>query len=187
MTYTITSYAPDGSGAAVAVAGDFDIGMRFLGRLPARLEAIALGAVSDRRGDGAGASAAPDRPQSASPTARSQPFLRSLGQSPIRSSVSREFAEFWDELEPVVTCNSTPMVKRLIIAGKGISFFSKIAFIDELQRGDLVWRPFDIPALNGMKVGILVPSHRALPHVTQNFVARLARQLKQLEAVAATL
>jgi len=101
--------------------------------------------------------------------------------------MSREFAQFWDELEPVVSCNWTTMVKRLIIAGKGISIFSKIAFIEELQRGDVVWRPLDIPELNALKVGVLIPSHRVLPHVTQTFVARLVRQLKQLEAVAATL
>ncbi|WP_265298214.1 LysR substrate-binding domain-containing protein [Verminephrobacter eiseniae] len=101
-----------------------------------------------------------------------QPFLRSLGQPPIDRSMSREFAQFWDELEPVVTCNWTTMVKRLIIAGKGISFFSKIAFIEELRRGDVVWRPFDIAELNALQVGILLPSHRALPHVAQTFVAR---------------
>ena len=65
--------------------------------------------------------------------------------------MSREFAQFWDELEPVVSCNWTTMVKRLIIAGKGISIFSKIAFIEELQRGDVVWRPLDVPELNALQ------------------------------------
>jgi hypothetical protein len=54
-------------------------------------------------------------------------------------------------------------------------------------RGDVVWRPFDLPDLNELKVGILVPSHRALPHVTQIFVERMTRRLRQLEAVAAAL
>ena len=51
----------------------------------------------------------------------------------------------------------------------------------------MVWRPFDLADLNDLKVGILVPSHRVLPHVTQDFVERLARRLKQLESVAAAL
>jgi DNA-binding transcriptional LysR family regulator len=79
------------------------------------------------------------------------------------------------------------MLKRLIIAGKGISCFSKIAFIDELASGELVWRPFDLPALNAIQVGILVPTHRALQHVTENFLARLTKRLKQLEATAGVL
>jgi hypothetical protein len=41
--------------------------------------------------------------------------------------------------------------------------------------------------LNQLQVGIVVPSHRALPHVTQNFVGRMARRLTQLELTAAAL
>ena len=59
--------------------------------------------------------------------------------------------------------------------------------LDQDRRGELVWRPFDLPALNEMQVGILIPTQRVLPHVTQNFVARMTRKLKQLEAVAATV
>ena len=63
----------------------------------------------------------------------------------------------------------------------------KIAFIEELQSGELLWRPFELPALNDLRVGILVATHRVLPHVTQNFVGRMARRLSQLEATAAAL
>ena len=33
------------------------------------------------------------------------------------------------------------MAKRMIIAGRGISFFSKIGFLDEIERGEVVWLP----------------------------------------------
>lgn len=105
----------------------------------------------------------------------------------ISATLSAEFAAFWDDMEPAATCNSTPLLKRLIMGGKGISCFSKIAFIEELRRGELLWRPFALPALNQMQVGIMVPSQRALPHVTQNFVGRMARRLTQLELTAAAL
>jgi DNA-binding transcriptional LysR family regulator len=105
----------------------------------------------------------------------------------LSASLSPEFAAFWDDMEPAATCNSTPLLKRLIMNGKGISCFSKIAFIEELKRGELLWRPFALPALNELQVGIVVPSQRALPHVTQNFVGRMVRRLTQLESVAAAL
>jgi len=73
------------------------------------------------------------------------------------------------------------------MAGKGISCFSKIAFIEDLKRGDLIWRPFELPALDQLQVGIVVPSQRVLPHVTQNFVGRMARRLTQLEIAAAAV
>ena len=166
-------------------SGRFDVGIAFVGKLPADVEAVALAALPTGVVMAAGHPLAAKAAVSLADCAK-QPFLRSLGQPPVGSMTSREFAQFWDEIEPVVTCNWTTMVKRLIIAGKGISFFSKIAFIDELG-GDVVWRPFDLPDLNDLKVGILVPSHRALPHVTQNFVERMTRRLKQLESAAAAL
>ena len=95
-----------------------------------------------------------------------------------------EFSRFWDELEPAISCNSTTMAKRLIIAGRGISFFSKIGFIDELERGEVVWRPLANKAINTIGVGILIPSHRSLSHVTGQFLERITRRLKQLELAA---
>jgi DNA-binding transcriptional LysR family regulator len=185
VTYTIASFGPM-EVVPQLQSGRYDVGITFVGKLPADVEAVALAALPTGVVMAAGHPLAAKAAISLADCAR-QPFLRSLGQPPIGSMTSREFAQFWDEIEPVVTCNWTTMVKRLIIAGKGISFFSKIAFIDELARGDVVWRPFDLPDLNDLKVGILVPSHRALPHVTQNFVERMTRRLKQLEGVAAAL
>ena len=103
------------------------------------------------------------------------------------ASLSDEFTAFWETMEPAATCNSTPLIKRFLKAGKGISTFSKLAMLDELRRGELVWKPFALPVLNQLQVGIVVPSQRALPQVTQNFVGRLARRLTQLEQMAAAL
>lgn len=185
VTYTIASFPPM-EVVPQLQSGRADVGLTFVGRLPAGIEAVALAALPVGVVMAAGHPLAAKAAISLAECAQ-QPFLRLLGQPPIGSAVSREFAQFWDEVEPVVTCNWTTMVKRLIIAGKGISFFSKIAFIDELAKGDAVWRPFDLPDLNQLKVGILVPGQRALPHVTQDFIERLARRLKQLESVAAAL
>ena len=79
------------------------------------------------------------------------------------------------------------MVKRLLIGGKGISFFSKIGFMNELARGEVVWRPLanaKINKINKIEVGILTPPHRTLSHVTLQFVERIALRLKQVELVA---
>ena len=96
-----------------------------------------------------------------------------------------EFAKFWDELEPAISCNATPMVKRLLVGGKGISFFSKIGFINELARGEVVWRPLANARINKIEVGILTPSHRTLSHVALQFVERITLRLKQMELAAA--
>ena len=76
------------------------------------------------------------------------------------------------------------MAKRLIIAGRGISFFSRIGFVQEIAAGEVVWRPLANRAVNAIEVGIVVAAHRSLSHVTEEFLMRLTRRLKLLEAAA---
>lgn len=182
-TYTTMSVAPTDAPLMVK-SGQTDAGITFVSQLPSGVKTAATFALP------VGVVMAPGHPLAAKEAIGladciGQPFLRSLGQPPISSMLSPEFGEFWDQLEFSVSCNWTPMVKRLVMAGRGISFFSKIAFLKELARGDLVWRPFELPALRDMRVGIVVPCHRELPGVTLNFIARLARRLKQVEIAAA--
>ena len=180
-TYTFTSAQPMDV-ATIVSSGQADIGCSFLGRLPAGLTAVSVAAMPRASSMPPGHPLARQQRVSLADCAR-YPFMRSSTSAAVTSAMSPEFAKFWDETEPVATCTWTPMLKRLIIAGKGISCFSKIAFIDELTSGELVWRPFDVPALNAIQVGILVPTNRALQRVTQDFLARLTKRLKQLEAV----
>ena len=184
-SYTFTSAQPMDV-AAMVVSGQADIGCSFLGRLPAGVAAVSLAAMP------LGIVMPPGHPLAANEKVglaelARYPFMRSSTSAAVTSAMCPEFARFWDETEPVATCTWTPMLKRLIIAGKGVSCFSKIAFIDELSRGELIWRPFELPALSSIQVGILVPTQRALQHVSQNFLARLTKRLKQLEATAAAL
>ena len=116
---------------------------------------------------------------------RDQAYIQISRLSPIHNLVQPEFSQFWDDLVPSISCNSTTMAKRMIIAGRGISFFSKIGFMDELERGEVVWRPLANRAVNAIEVGIVIASHRTLSNVTKQFLERLTRRLKQLELAAA--
>jgi DNA-binding transcriptional LysR family regulator len=185
VTYTITSAQPMDVPAAI-LSGQADIGCSFLGRLPAGVAAVSLASMPLGIVMPPGHPLASKAAVSLADCAR-YPFMRSSASAAVTSAMCPEFAAFWDETEPVATCTSTPMLKRLIMAGKGISCFSKIAFVDELSSGELIWRPFELPALNGIQVGLLVPTQRGLQTVTQNFLARLTKRLKQLEATTAVL
>ena len=184
-TYTITATQPL-EVPQMVLSGQVDVGLTFISRLPTGVSAVAQARLP------LGVVMPPSHPMAKLDRIPLQecakyPFLRSSSYPVVGSSLSPEYAAFWDAMEPAATCNSTPMLKRLIMAGKGISCFSKIAFIQELSRGDLVWRPLELEAINQLQVGIVVPGQRVLPHVTQNFVSRVARRLAQLEMVAAAL
>ena len=185
VTYTIVSTQPMEVPQLVA-SGQIDIGVTFATRLPVGVVAISLAQLP------LGMVMAPGHPLAqhdrvSLKDCAQHPFLRSGTQPVFGASLSAEFTSFWESMTPAATCNSTPLIKRLLKAGKGISTFSKIAVLEELRRGELVWKPFALPVLNQLQVGIIVPSQRALPQVAQNFVGRLARNLSKLEQIAAAL
>lgn len=185
VTYTITSIQPMDVPQLVR-SGQVDVGLSFVSRLPGGVSAVHTAHLP------IGIVLPPGHPLAKSSAISLKdcapyPFLRSSPHPVISAAVSPEFAAFWDDMEPAATCNSTPLIKRLIMGGAGISCFSKIAFMEELRRGELLWRPFELPVLNQLQVGIVVPTQRALPAVTQNFVGRMVRRLTHLEAAAAAL
>lgn len=182
VTYSINSTQP-GLVPDWLISGKCDIGITYLGHQPTGIEVVAKAAFPP------GVILVPTHPlarQSEITFADcvGQPLLRQSGLAPVSSEISPEFFEFWDTVSPWIQCNDTDMVKRLILGGKGIAVFSKIAFLDELERGALVWRPLANHAINAIEVGILVRTHHGLSHVAAEFVDRIARRLKQIEAAA---
>jgi DNA-binding transcriptional LysR family regulator len=148
VTYTITAVQPMDV-AQMVMSGQVDVGMSFVSRLPTGVAAVALANLP------IGVVMPPGHPlanhaSSVAEGVRALPLpALQLSTAVISAAMCPEFAAFWDDMEPVATCTSTPMLKRLIMAGKGISCFSKIAFIEDLKRGELIWRPFELPALHG--------------------------------------
>ena len=182
VRYSIRSAMPS-EVPDLVLKGDSDIGICYLGKLPAGLAVVAKAHFPP------GVVMAPSHPlakkkEISFDDCRSQAFIQISNLSPIHSQVGAEFSSFWDELEPAITCNSTPMVKRLLIGGKGISFFSKIGFMLELAKGEVVWRPLANAKINAIEVGLLKPTHRAQSHVTQKMVERMVVRLKQMEIAA---
>lgn len=183
VRYTITSSMPSDVPEKIK-SGDCDIGICYLSNLPSGLKVVAKAAFPP------GVVMAPShalakKSEITFEDCRKHSFVQISRLSPIHSLVVPAFTQFWDELEPSIICNSTPMVKRLLIGGKGISFFSKIGFMDELSRGEVVWRPLANTRINKIEVGILTPVHRALSHVTLQFAERIGLRLRQMELAAA--
>ncbi|GAB7550243.1 LysR family transcriptional regulator [Cupriavidus sp. CuC1] len=179
VTYSIAAITP-WDVAPKVLGGEFDVGVTFIAKLPAGLNVVAQVALPP------GVVMASSHPLAKKERisfadCRSHAFLRLEGRSPIQGVVSPRFMEFWDLMTPSVTCNSTLLLKRLVASGRGISFFSKLAFIDEIASGEVVWRPFDEPNINALTVGIITPCQRVLSNVTLEFVKGIVHRLKQVE------
>jgi len=183
VTYELTALPPS-EVAEWVTSGRCDIGISFLTRLSPGLDVVARAPFP------IGVVMAPSHPLARKAAISCDdcvglPFLRSSGPSPVVATLAPAFTRFWDNVSPHLTCNATPLLKRMILAGQGIAFFTKIAFLDELARGELVWRPLDIAAINRMEAGIFVSAQRPLSHVASEFVDRIGRRMKQMELAAA--
>jgi DNA-binding transcriptional LysR family regulator len=180
VTFTLLAMSPSDVPVRVA-AGEADIGICFVTRTPAGTElvtsaAFPIGVVM--------ASSHPlaSRQEIKYEDCRGYPFLLSHGRWPIYDTLAPTFAEFWDSLEPRISSNASPLLKRSVVAGRGIAFFSKLGFIKEIDSAEAVWRPLEDPAINRLRVGILVGRHRELPFVARSFLDRLVHRLKDLES-----
>jgi len=161
-------------------AGEADIGICFVTRTPAGTQDVASAAFP------IGVVMAPSHPLASRQRityddCRGYPFLLSHGRWPIYDTLAPAFAELWDSLEPRISSNASPLLKRSVVAGRGIAFFSKLGFLKEIASNEAVWRPLDDPAINRLRVGILIGKHRGLPFVVRAFLDRLVRRLQDLE------
>jgi DNA-binding transcriptional LysR family regulator len=179
VTYSIAAVPPHDVPARL-VSGEYYLGISYVTKLPAGLDVVTEVSLPP------GVVMASSHPLAKKERisfeeCRNHAFLRLEGRSPIQGVVANDFHEYWESLKPSVTCNSTTLLKRLIASGRGISFFSKLAFLDELARGEVVWRPLDDVNVNALTVGVIAPNQRALAHVTLQFVDRMVRRLKHVE------
>jgi DNA-binding transcriptional LysR family regulator len=182
VTFTLRAMSPSEVPPIVA-SGEADIGICFVTRAPPGTEIVASAAFP------IGVVMATSHPLASQAQIRYEdcrgyPFVLSHGRWPIYDALAPAFAEFWDSLEPRISSNVSPLLKRSVIAGRGIAFFSRIGFMKEIAAGEAVWRPLADPAINKLRTGIIVGRGRALPFVERTFLDRLVWRLKELEAPA---
>jgi len=104
------------------------------------------------------------------PNATMQPF------------VGDEMEMFKRAHKPVVVSNIQAVVKRLLLRGVGISFYTRLGFSEELASGSLVAIPLDGERLSKLRLCLVAPSDR-MPTVAGSTMAEhLKKALASLGA-----
>jgi DNA-binding transcriptional LysR family regulator len=178
VTFTLLAMAPSDVPHKVA-AGEADIGICFVTRAPPGTEIVAsvplpIGVVM------ATSHPLASRAKIRYDECRGLPILLSHGRWPIYDTLAPAYAEFWDSIVPRISSNSSALLKRAVVAGRGIAFFSRLGFLREIANGEAVWRPLDDPAINKLRVGLIVGRGRELPYVVRAFQDRLVRRIAEL-------
>jgi DNA-binding transcriptional LysR family regulator len=112
--------------------------------------------------------------------AAAYPFLAQAGPLPRAADIDPDFARFRETLKPRLVSNSIQMVKRAIRLGMGIAFFTRLGFLEEIEDGELAWRPFASPPINALRIGLLVATGRPLSPPGRQLVRWLCEDIARL-------
>lgn len=181
VTYSVMAVQPPDVPKMVA-AGDIDMGFTFVGQIPHSVRYLTeisapIGVVM--RADHPLA----NRLAVEFEEAGRYPILTQSGPLPRGADVDAAFATFKSQLEPRLQSNSIQMLKLAITLNMGISFFTRLGFLHEIETGDIVWRPLNSPGINTLRIGLLVPSNRELTPPAEQFSRRLVDDLHRFAAV----
>jgi DNA-binding transcriptional LysR family regulator len=181
VTYAI-QYAPLSNVADRVASGQFDIGISFCQKAPAGTRIAATANFPS------GAVLSVSHPLAKKDLVtfeecREYPIFQTGVNDELPSPLSLEYSRHWEETKVHMQSNSIGLIKSMVARGRGIAFFTKLGFIDELDRGEVVWRPIAGVSDNTPPVAILVPSPKELSPIGEEYLNCLIRCFKQFEAL----
>jgi DNA-binding transcriptional LysR family regulator len=181
VTYSVMAVQPPDVLAMVA-AGEIDFGFTFVGQVPHSVRFLTeisapIGVIMRS-----------DHPLAKQVTvtfgeAAAYPILTQSGPLPRGADVDAAFATFKQGLRPRLESNSIQMLKLATMLNMGISFFTRLGFLHEIDQGELIWRPLASSGVNTVRLGIVIPAHRSLSPPAEQLARRLSEDLHRYGAV----
>jgi len=112
------------------------------------------------------------------------PVLTQSGPLPKGAAdADAAFANFKDQIKPKLHSNSIQMLKLAIMLNMGVSLFTRLGFLHEIEKGELAWRPLNSPGINTLRIGLVVSAQRDLSPPAEQFARRLVDDLHRFAAV----
>jgi DNA-binding transcriptional LysR family regulator len=181
VTYSVMAAQPPDVPSMVA-AGDIDMGFTFVGQIPRAVRFTAeisapIGVVM-RADHPLANKLAVDFDELSR-----YPILTQTGPLPKGADSDAAFATFKSEIKPKLQSNSIQMLKLAIMLNIGVSFFTRLGFLHEIEKGDIAWRPLNSTGVNTIRIGLVVPSQRDLTPPAEQFARRLVDDLHRFAAV----
>jgi DNA-binding transcriptional LysR family regulator len=181
VTYSVMTAQPPDVPSMVA-AGDIDMGFTFVGQIPRSVRFMAeisapIGVVM-RADHPLANKLAVDFDELSR-----YPILTQTGPLPKGADADAAFATFKSEIKPKLQSNSIQMLKLAIMLNIGVSLFTRLGFLHEIEKGDIAWRPLNSTGVNTIRIGLVVPSQRDLTPPAEQFARRLVDDLHRFAAV----
>ncbi|WP_445491548.1 LysR family transcriptional regulator [Rhodopseudomonas sp. RCAM05734] len=181
VTYSVMAAQPPEVPTMVA-AGDIDMGFTFVGQIPHSVRFMAeisapIGVVM-RADHPLANKLAVDFDE-----VSRYPMLAQSGPLPRGADMDAAFATFKSQLKPTILSNSIQMLKLAVMLNMGVSLFTRLGFLHEIEQGDIAWRPLNSPGINTLRIGLMVSAQRELSPPAEQFARRLVEDLHKFAAV----
>ena len=117
--------------------------------------------------------------------------LEECGAHPLifQDNASSMVAFFGDDMEsfkrthqPVLTSNTLALMKRLLLRGAGIAFYTRLGFVEELASGRLVAVPLTDERLTRLRLSLIMASERSPTVAARAMADHLAAALARFAA-----
>jgi DNA-binding transcriptional LysR family regulator len=181
VTYSVMTAQPPEVPSMVA-AGDIDMGFTFVGQIPRSVrfmtEISAPIGVVMRADHPLANKLAIDFDELSR-----YPILTQTGPLPKGADADVAFNAFKSEIKPKLQSNSIQTLKLAIMLNIGVSLFTRLGFLHEIEKGDIAWRPLNSAGVNTIRIGLVVPSQRDLTPPAEQFARRLVDDLHRFAAV----
>lgn len=165
----------------IVASGCADIGICFCQKPPAGARVAASGSFPSGVIMGASHPLA-KREQLTFEVCRNYPIFRSGTDEDLLTALSADYSRHWEQAKIQVQSNSLGLLKSMIVAGRGLAFFTKLGFLDELEQNAAIWRPLVGVSEMTPDVAVLVQNQKTLSPVVVDFLIFLIRIFKQFEA-----
>ncbi len=181
VTYSVMTAQPPDVPPMVA-SGEIDMGFTFVGQIPRSVRYMAeisapIGVVM-RADHPLANKLAVDFDELSR-----YPILTQTGPLPKGADADAAFATFKSEIKPKLQSNSIQMLKLAVMLNIGVSLFTRLGFLHEIEKGDIAWRPLNSTGVNTIRIGLVVPSQRDLTPPAEQFARRLVDDLHRFAAV----
>jgi len=117
------------------------------------------------------------------------PLIYQENSSPMGAFFGDEMEAFKRAHQPVLTSNTLALMKRLLLRGAGIAFYTRLGFVEELAAGRLVAVPLEDEQLTQLRLSLIMSSERsptvAAGAMAKHLEAALARFAADFETRAA--
>jgi DNA-binding transcriptional LysR family regulator len=181
VTYSVMAAQPPEVPSMVA-NGDIDMGFTFVGQIPHSVrymtEISAPIGIVMRADHPLANKLAVDFDE-----VSRYPVLIQSGPLPKGADSDAAFATFKSKLKPKLQSNSIQMLKLAIMLNMGVSLFTRLGFVHEIEKGDIAWRPLNSSGVNTIRIGLVVSAQRDLSPPAEQFARRLVEDLHRFAAV----